>query len=55
MGYLTLGLFHLGVGQIAAVLGMERAYWLPAVFVFLSFLAYWIYLIKERAYLRGLH
>lgn len=55
MGYVTLGLFHLGVGKIATALGMERAFWLPAVFIFLSILAYGVYLRWERSYLRGLH
>lgn len=55
MGYVTLGLFHLGVGEMASVLGMERAYWLPALFIFLSILAYGVYLRWERAYLKGLH
>ena len=55
MGYVTLGLFHLGVGKIATGLGMERAFWLPAVFIFLSILAYGVYLRWERSYLRGLH
>ncbi len=55
MGQLTLAISHWGVGKIATGLGIERAYWLPGILIFLSLLGYGVYLSKERRYLRGLH
>lgn len=55
MGYITLGVFHLTVGKLAMRLGIDRAYWLPAILVLLSAACFGVYLRKERAYLKGLH
>jgi fucose permease len=55
MGYLTLSVFHLTVGKLAMKLGMDWAYWLPAVLIAASIGAFGVYLKKERSYLGGLH